>query len=85
MEETVESSTDDIVRVPRIDLYALLDNLNSMYTGLTAVWDPDATIHPLSDARRKSASRALLNSIVDIRHWLEQCQPESAEGDSASA
>lgn len=60
MAETVEIGSDDMVCVPRVDLYALLDDLNSMHTGLMAVWDPDATIHPLSDARRKSASQALL-------------------------
>jgi hypothetical protein len=39
---------------------------------LFRLWDPDATIHPLDDARRQVARKALLSAIVDVRNWLEQ-------------
>ena len=86
MAAVVEKGVDDMVPIPRADLYALLDSLNSMRTSLMAVWDPDATIHPLSDAKRQSASRALLNSIVDIRNWLERdtSSGEAREGQNGN-
>lgn len=62
---------NDTVAVRRVDLYALLDSLTSVHTGLMSVWDPEATVSPLSDARRLATNRALLISIADLRNWLE--------------
>jgi len=72
MPETFETGSEDVTWVSRTDLYALLDRLNSMHTYLMAVWDPEATVHPLTEARRQLARKALLSSIVDVRNWLEQ-------------
>jgi len=70
--EIGRTNSGDIVGVDRADLYALLDRLNSMHMALMALWDPDATIHPLNDARRQVARKALLSAIVDVRNWLDQ-------------
>jgi hypothetical protein len=63
---------EDWARVRRSDLYALLDKLTSMQTGLVSLWDPDATIHPLTPAKCMQAREALNTAIADLRQWIEQ-------------
>ena len=70
--EINRASSGNVVDVDRADLYALLDRLNSMHMALMALWDPDSTIHPLNDARRQVARKALLSAIVDVRQWLDR-------------
>ena len=62
----------DWARVRRSDLYTLLDKLTTMQMGLVSLWDPDATIHPLTPAKRLQASDALNTAIADLRTWIEQ-------------
>jgi hypothetical protein len=70
----VETSPEDWARVRQSDLYALLDKLTTMQVGLMSVWDPEATIHPLTDSKRKQARDALHTAIEDLRAWIEQGQ-----------
>ena len=72
--DTVEASQEDWARIRRSDLYALLDKLTTMQMGLMSVWDPDATIHPLTDAKRRQAREALHSAIADLRAWIERAQ-----------
>jgi hypothetical protein len=62
----------DWARIRRSDLYALLDKLTTMQVGLVSLWDPDATIHPLTPAKRLQAGDALSAAIADLRKWIEQ-------------
>ena len=70
----VEADPDDWARIRVTDLYALLDKLTTMQTGLMSVWDPDATIHPLTDHRRRQARASLHAAISDLVAWIERCQ-----------
>jgi hypothetical protein len=63
---------EDWARVRRNDLYALLDKLTTMQMGLVSLWDPDATIHPLTPVKRLQARDALNAAIADLRKWIEQ-------------
>ena len=72
--DTVEASPEDWARIPRSDLYALLDKLTTMQMGLMSVWDPDATIHPLTDTKRRQAREALHAAIAELRAWIERAQ-----------
>jgi hypothetical protein len=72
MQLAVGTEVDDWARVSRAHLYELLDKLTATQLALTSVWDPDATIHPLTTARRHQARDALLTAIVDLRKWIEQ-------------
>jgi hypothetical protein len=45
-----------------------------MQTGLMSVWDPDATIHPLTDHRRQQARESLHAAIADLAAWIERWQ-----------
>ena len=74
MVDAVEASSEDWARIPRSDLYALLDKLTTMQMGLMSVWDPDATIHPLTDTKRRQAREALDGAIADLRAWIERAQ-----------
>ncbi|HEY7943765.1 MAG: hypothetical protein ACHP7M_07165 [Burkholderiales bacterium] len=65
----------DLAQVARSDLYALLDKLTTMQSGLMSVWDPDATVHPLTDARRRQARDALQAAIADLMLWIERERP----------
>lgn len=71
----VVPSTQDWAHVLRSDLYALLDRLTMMHAGLMPLWDPDATIHPLSDGRRREARDALQAAIADLTTWIEREEP----------
>jgi hypothetical protein len=73
--DTIEASPEDWAPVRRRDLYALLDKLTTMQMGLMSVWDPDATIHPLTDTKRRQARDALHTAIADLRQWIERGQP----------
>ena len=73
--DIVETSPEEWARVRRTDLYALLDKLTAIQTGLVSLWDPDATIHPLTPAKRLQARDALNTAIVDLRIWIEQEHP----------
>jgi hypothetical protein len=64
-----------LAQVARSDLYALLDKLTTMQSGLMSVWDPDATVHPLTDARRRQARDALQAAIADLMLWIERERP----------
>ncbi len=66
------ASAQDWARVLRSDLYALLDKLTTMHAGLMPLWDPDATIHPLSGERRRAARDALHAAIADLTIWIER-------------
>ncbi len=70
----VEATPEDWARIRVVDLYALLDKLTSMQTGLMSVWDPDATIHPLTDHRRRQARDSLHAAIADLMAWIERQQ-----------
>jgi hypothetical protein len=70
----VEAIPEDWARIRVTDLYALLDKLTSMQMGLMSVWDPDATIHPLTDHRRKQARDSLHAAIADLVTWIERGQ-----------
>jgi hypothetical protein len=70
--DIIEIWPEEWARVRRMDLYALLDKLTAMQTGLVSLWDPDATIHPLSPAKRLQTRDALSTAIVDLRKWIEQ-------------
>jgi hypothetical protein len=70
--DIIENISEDWTRVRRSDLYALLDKLTTMQMGLVSLWDPDATIHPLTPAKRLQARDALNAAIVDLRQWIEQ-------------
>ena len=70
--DIIENIAEDWARVRRTDLYALLDKLTTMQMGLVSLWDPDATIHPLTPAKRLQARDALNAAIVDLRQWIEQ-------------
>jgi hypothetical protein len=72
--DSVEASPEDWARIRRSDLYALLDKLTTMQMGLMSVWDPDATIHPLTDTKRRQAREALHAAIADLRAWIERGQ-----------
>jgi hypothetical protein len=63
---------EDWARVRRSDLYALLDKLTTMQMSLVSLWDPDATIHPLTPMKSMQAREALSTAIVDLRVWIEQ-------------
>jgi hypothetical protein len=73
--DIVETSPEEWARVRRTDLYTLLDKLTAIQTGLVSLWDPDATIHPLTPAKRLQARDALNTAIVDLRIWIEQEHP----------
>ncbi len=66
-----EIDPGECVSVPRSDLYTMLDKLTEMQSGLISLWDPDATIHPLSSSSRLHARDALNTAIVDLRKWIE--------------
>ncbi|MGH8713618.1 MAG: hypothetical protein ACREYB_06400 [Casimicrobiaceae bacterium] len=66
------TSAQDLAHVPRNDLYALLDKLTTMQSGLMSVWDPDATIHPMTDATRRQARDTLQAAIADLTIWIER-------------
>ena len=68
----VQASADDWVYVPRKDLYDLLDSLTTMQATLMPLWDPDATIHPMTDSRRSHALNALQAAIAHLTQWIEQ-------------
>lgn len=70
----VEATPEGWARIRIADLYALLDKLTSMQTGLMSVWDPDATIHPLTDHRRRQARDSLHAAIADLVAWIERQQ-----------
>ena len=70
--DIIENIAEDWARVRRTDLYALLDKLTTTQMGLVSLWDPDATIHPLTPAKRLQARDALNAAIVDLRQWIEQ-------------
>ena len=72
--DIVETSQEDWARVRRSDLYALLDKLTMMQLGLMSVWDPDATIHPLTDTKRRQARDSLHAAIAELRDWIEREQ-----------
>lgn len=72
--DIVEASQEDWVRIRVTDLYALLDKLTSMQTGLMSVWDPDATIHPLTDHRRRQARDSLHAAIAELAEWIQREQ-----------
>lgn len=72
--DIVEASPEDWARIRVGDLYALLDKLTTMQSGLMSVWDPDATIHPLTDLRRRQARDSLHAAIADIVAWIERWQ-----------
>ena len=70
--DIIGNIAEDWARVRRTDLYALLDKLTTTQMGLVSLWDPDATIHPLTPAKRLQARDALNAAIVDLRQWIEQ-------------
>ena len=72
--DIVEASPEDWARIRVEDLYALLDKLTTMQSDLMSVWDPDATIHPLTDHRRMQARDSLHAAIADIVGWIERWQ-----------
>ena len=74
LSDSVETSPEDWARIRVEDLYALLDKLTSMQSGLMSVWDPDATVHPLTDHRRRQARDALHDAIADLVAWIERGQ-----------
>jgi len=43
------------------------------------LWDPEATIHPLTDARRRAARDELQAAIADLTIWIERAPPPSAK------
>ncbi len=69
---TIQPSVDDWAYVPRRDLYDLLDSLTTMQATLMPLWDPDATIHPMTDSRRSHALNALQAAIAHLTQWIEQ-------------
>ena len=72
--DLVEASREDWTRIRRSDLFAILDRLTMMQLGLMSVWDPDATVHPLTDTKRCQARDALHAAIADVRGWIEREQ-----------
>lgn len=68
----VQARADDWVCVPRKDLYELLDSLTTMQATLMPLWDPEATIHPMTDSRRRHALNALQAAIAHLTQWIEQ-------------
>lgn len=72
--DIVEAGPEDWAHIRVTDLYALLDKLTTMQTGLMSVWDPDATIHPLTDHRRRQARDSLHAAISDLVAWIERWQ-----------
>ena len=72
--DIVEAAPEDWARIRVTDLYALLDKLTTMQTGLMSVWDPDATIHPLTDHRRRQARDSLHAAIADLVAWIGRWQ-----------
>jgi len=68
----IGAELDDWTRVRRANLYELLDKLTAMQSALVSLWDPDATIHPLTPSKRLQAGDALNTAIVDLRKWIEQ-------------
>jgi hypothetical protein len=72
--DIVQASPEDWARIRVGDLYALLDKLTTMQSGLMSVWDPDATIHPLTDHRRRQARDSLHAAIADIVAWIDRWQ-----------
>lgn len=70
----VEGIAEDWARIRVGDLYALLDKLTTMQSGLMSVWDPDATIHPLTDQRRRQARDSLHAAIADLVAWIGRAQ-----------
>ena len=73
--DIVETIAEDWARIRRSDLYALLDNLTTMQMGLMSLWDPDATVNPLTPSKRMLARDALNTAIADLTRWLEQEYP----------
>ncbi|MGH8850925.1 MAG: hypothetical protein ACREYD_08015 [Casimicrobiaceae bacterium] len=69
------TSAQDCAQVTHSDLYALLDKLTTMQSGLISVWDPDATVHPLTEAGRMQARDALQTAIADLTLWIEREWP----------
>jgi hypothetical protein len=72
LDNLVDATPQDCARVSRSDLYSLLDKLTTMQTNLMSVWDPDATVHPTNDSKRRLARDALHAAIADLRVWIEQ-------------
>jgi DNA-binding PadR family transcriptional regulator len=70
--DIIETGMDDWTRVREPDLYELLDKLTAMQVALISLWDPDATIHPLTETKRHQVRDALHTAIVDLRKWIEQ-------------
>ena len=71
-DEIIGTLSEDWARVRRCELYALLDNLTMMQMCLVSLWDPDATVNPLTPMKRLQARDALHAAITDLTKWLEQ-------------
>ncbi len=69
--DIIGTISEDWARVRRSDLYELMDKLTTTQMGLMSLWDPDATIHPLTPAKRLHARDALNAAIADVTNWID--------------